>query len=113
MVRATAAEVEDLLGSYPVGWDATKVGELCTSADYYLDGYVKTYYNTTLSATATDVVNIANHIVVQMIHRANAVHKGADILPEIFTEEIKMLIAAVVGTTTNDGVYAGDMCEDD
>lgn len=113
MVRATAAEVEDLLGTYPSGWDATRVGELCTSADYYLDGYVKTFYNTTLSTTDSDVVNIANHIVIQMLHRANAVHRGADILPAIFTEEIKMLIAAVLGATTNDGIYAGDMCEDD
>lgn len=103
MVRSTAAEVEDLLGSYPAGWDATSVGELCTSAYARLNGYVKLYYNTSLSETDTDVVDIENLIVVQMLHYANAVHQGKDVLPAIFTQEVKDLIDAVVTNTALDG----------
>lgn len=108
MVRATATEVVKLFGgSYPPGLDATKVGNLCADGDYVLDGYVKVTYKTDLSTTDTDVVSIANHIVFRLCMRALWAQGGGALTgmqePVILTEELKIRIAAVLGSTTTDG----------
>ena len=106
MVRATAAEVVKLIGgSYPAGWDATSVGNLCPDADYALDGYVKKYYKTSLSTTDNEVISIANAIVVRKMVSANWVQGGSQgSEPVIFTQEIRDRIAAVCADTTSDGI---------
>lgn len=104
MVRATAAEVEDLLGTYPAGWNATNVAEVCNSAFIKLNAWVKKYYDTDISGnTDDDWTDIENELVVNMIHRANKVHENADILPLLFTQELKDLIDAAMTDTTFDG----------
>ena len=64
---------------------------------------MKRRYKTDLSDTDTQVVDIENEVVVQMIHRANAIHQGKDVLPEIFTPEIISMIEAVITDTDKDG----------
>jgi hypothetical protein len=103
MARSTAAEVEDRLGVYPAGWNATNVGVLCDSAYETFNNYLKLHYDTTLSDTDKGAIEIENEIVVNMIHRANALHAGKDTLPEIFTPEIIKMIEAVVTDTDSDG----------
>jgi hypothetical protein len=117
MVRATAAEVLKLLGgTYPAGFNATNVGNMCAEADYELDDFALANYNTTLSTTDTAVISIANNVVVRKVIHAQWLHapiatRGPE--PEIFTQHIRDRIEAHLGSTTYDGFYTGDMVADD
>ena len=108
MVRATAAEIKKLfLGSWPPGASDTNVGEILAGVDYKLDGYVKKHYEVSLSTTDTDVVHIANLLGTRVILRAIWGLAGGELSerpePALFTEEIKMLIEAVISDTSKDG----------
>ena len=113
--RATAAEIKILFGGdWPAGADDTNVAALEPGIDYKLDGYVKLVYKVTLSTTDTDVIHIANmmgkQVVLDMIwsQAGGSASQTTGLQPVIFTEEIKSLIKAVVGSQTYDGLYAGD-----
>lgn len=105
MTRATAAEVLKLYGgTYPVGLNATNIGNLLDPADYVLDAFVKKYYEASLSTTGTAEVHIANKVAVQLGLRAVWMQRFPDTtqpIPPIFTEEIKALIEALVAETTD------------
>ncbi len=109
MVRATAAEVKKLfLDSWPPGATDANVGGILAGLDYLLDGYVKKHYKVTLSTTDTDVVHIANLLGKREILNDLWALAGGPLSerpePVLFTEEIKMLIEAVISDTNKDGV---------
>jgi len=98
--------VEDLIGVYPAGWNATNVGELCNAAFNKLNTFVQRFYDIDIiSATDASWTDIENELVVQMIHRANALHMGKDVLPTLFTKELIEMIHAAITDTTYDGAY--------
>ena len=108
--RATAAEIKKLfLGVWPLPATDTNVADILSGIDYMLDGYVKRYYNVTLSATDTDVVHIANMMGKQVVLDAvwsvagGTASTSTGPRPEVFTQEIKDLIEAVVVSQTYDG----------
>lgn len=91
MVRATYARVLVRLGgTYPAGFDATSVGNLCTSADYLLDGYTNP---DTLSTTDNEVLELAVDVVISMMAEASWLQAGGYMSgkpkPEVFTTELK------------------------
>jgi hypothetical protein len=65
MVRASATEVLKLFGAaYPPGWDATRVGNICTMVDAELDAMT---YPDTLSLTDTKVIQLCNLLTYRRI----------------------------------------------
>ncbi len=91
MVRATTARVLIRLGgAYPAGFDATSVGNLCTQADYILDGYTNPEV---LSTTDANVIELACEIVLSMMAEASWYQAGGYASgrpkPEVLTPDIK------------------------
>ena len=110
MVRATAAEIKKLfLDNWPAGADDTRVGDILAGIDRKLDAYVKKHYDTSLSATDEEVIHISNMMGKQEVLSAlwagvggsSSANTGVE--PLIFTDEIIMLIEAVISDTTKDG----------
>ena len=114
--RATAAEVLKLLGgSYPGGFNATNVGNLLQEADYVIDDYARSHYNTTLSTTDAEVIAIANNAVVDLIEDAQWLHASPNTRgprPDVPSKKVMARIDAHLGNTTYDGSYTGDMVSD-
>ena len=121
MARATAARVLVRLGgAYPSGWAEAAVTNLCTQADYILDGYT---YPTTLSTTDNNVIEVAVDMVLRMMRMADLMQEGAGtaghsgrVYPSDFTvinNEIARRIDALMSDTTYDGFTTTDMVEDE
>ena len=109
MVRATTARVLIRLGgTYPVNHDATSVGNMCTDADYLLDGET---HPDTLSTTDDNVIELAVSIVLQMMAEADWFAAGGFATgqpkPAIITRNIKDSINRLSSTTTFKGFTAG------
>ena len=69
MVRATyAAVLMRLGGTYPTGWAEAQVTNLCTRADYILNGYTSP---TTLSTTDASRIEVAIDIVLRLMRIAD------------------------------------------
>ena len=120
MVRATYARVLVRLGgAYPSGWVEAAVTNLCTQADYILDGYT---YPTTLSTSDNKVIEVCVDIVLRMMRIADlmqeaggtAGHSGRAYPSEFapISKDIKERIDALMSDTTYDGFTTTDMVED-
>ena len=114
MVRATAAEVLKLFnGAYPTGISATTVGDLLAQADYEMDAYTRP---STISATDTSGIHIANKIVVNLSIWGLWLHDGGQLSgkeePEILTQRIKDELDRLKVDTAHDGAVYGEMIDD-
>ena len=109
MVRATTARVLIRLGgTYPVNHDATSVGNMCTDADYLLDGET---HPDTLSTTGNNEIELACSIVLNMIAEADWVASGGYATgqpkPVVITRAIKATIDRLSSTSTFKGFTTG------
>ena len=114
VARATAAEVLKLMGGeYIAGSDATMVGNLLDSADYWMDGYTKPH---TLSTSGTSEISIANEIVVNLVMHSIWQHDGGPASgkpePEILTSQIKDQLERLKVSIVYDGAVYGEMIDD-
>ena len=99
MARATTTRVLiRLRGVYPRGWDATSVGNLCTQADYKIDGH--TYPDTI--GTTNICIEIAVDVVLRMMRQADMLGRSSGAstgegvtYPDhvVLTDEIKQRIS--------------------
>lgn len=111
MVRATAAEVvKKFGGSYPAGWDATSVGNLCTQVDEEIDAKAQP---STLSTTNTQVVEFANMLVYRrVVHGIWAAGPMKSPEPAVWTKEMKEWFDALLTDTEEDSVSVLKMQDD-
>ena len=119
MVRATYSRVLARLGgSYPSGWDQTKVEDLCAQADYIIDGYT---YPETISTTNNVAIELAVDVVLRMMsladymqeHSGSAGHDGRSYpVPTVLTSEIKERIDRLLSGSSIHGITTVDMFEE-
>lgn len=105
MVRATAAEVvKKFGGTYPAGWDATSVGNVCTQVDEEMNAKA----GTALSTTDTEVIEFANMLVYRRvlhgIWASGPIHMGTP-EPVVWTQEIQEWFERLQTSTTYKGAY--------
>lgn len=94
MVRATAARVLVRLGgSYPAGYAEAAITNLCTQADYLIDGYT---HPDTLSTSDNECIEIAVDVVLNMMAEASWIQAGGYLSgkpkPTVLTDEVKSRI---------------------
>lgn len=109
MVRASAAEVVKLFGgTYPAGWDATSVGNLCTQMDAILDGKA----TPATFGTGTNDVVFANVCCYRWIRD---LQKDLDDTSESqwWDREMQDWFDSLLTSTTHDSAVAIDGIADD
>ena len=116
MVRATAAEVLKLFGdAYPPGLDATNICNVCAHADYHMDAYAKSHFESSLSTTDTGVIYAANLTVIQLGLRMIWIQAGGVLSgqpePPVLTNEVKAIIKANIISQTYGPVTTVDMID--
>ena len=103
MVRATAAEVvKKWGGSYPAGWDATSVGNICTQMDAEIDGRA----SPSTFATGTNHVEFANEAVFRRINFARwaAGNMTQPPPPRPWDDDMLSWFNALLTDTTHDSI---------
>lgn len=111
MVRATAAEVVKLFGgSYPAGWDATSVGNICTQVDEEIDAKAQP---SSLSTSDTQVVFFANMLTYRrVIHGIWASSDQSTPEPVVWTQELYEWFDRLLTDTTHDAITTVKMQDD-
>lgn len=102
MVRATAAEVvKKFGGTYPAGWDATSVGNICTQVDAELNGKA----SPSTFGTGTNEVEFANELAFR---RTNyGIWASGDMTspaPPLWDEHMETWFQALLTDTTEDAI---------
>ena len=110
MVRATAAEVvKKWGGTYPAGWDATSVGNVCAQVDAELDA--KALPDTL--GTGTNEAEFANEYTFRKINYQRWTTGNMDTPPPArpWDDEMKDWFAALLSSTSLDGFGTPAMWE--
>jgi hypothetical protein len=103
MTRATATEVvKKWGGTYPPGWDATSVGNVCTQVDAEIDGRA----SPSTFGTSTNFAEFANELVYRRVNHANWSAAGGiltgHVEPVVWTQDLKDWFNALLTDTTED-----------
>lgn len=115
MARATHARVLVRCGgTLPTGWVEAAVTNLCTQADYIIDGWT---YPDTISTTSNIAIEIAVDVVLLLMRQTDMLKKSAGAVVgegityanvEVLTPDIKMRIKRQL-RGTDMGIHLSDM----
>ena len=102
MVRATAAEVvKKWNNTYPSGWDATKVGYICTQVDAEIDGFA----NPSTFGTGTNEIEFANELVFRKVnYDIWAAGDRSDSMPSVWDSHMEHWFQNLLTDTTHDAI---------
>ena len=114
MVRATDTEMLKLFGGvHPPGHDATSFGNFAAQADSILDTWS---LPSTLSASGTNEVALANRVAVWLVHNSMWLSAGgvlSDKPQPSGMRELKEQLRQLLYGTTTDGWTTLDMIDED
>jgi len=102
LVRATAAEVvKKWGGTYPAGWDATSVGNVCTQVDAEIDAKA----SPSTFGTGTNEVEFANTLVFRRINNMRWAAGPMNVPePVVWTTEMEEWFQRLLTDTTADAI---------